>query len=39
MVLYLTGSFIPYQELGSYEKKEPEDCYGFFEDLKTEWPK
>ena len=38
MVLYLTGSFIPYQELGSYEKKEPEDCYGFFEDLKGEWP-
>ena len=38
MVLYLTGSFIPYQELGSYEKKEPEDPYGFFEDLRGEWP-
>ena len=38
MVLYLTGSFIPYQEMGSYEKIPPEDCYGFFEDLREEWP-
>ncbi|WP_026653566.1 EAL domain-containing protein [Butyrivibrio proteoclasticus] len=38
MVLYLTSSFIPYQECGSYEKKDPGDCYGFFEDLRTEWP-
>lgn len=38
MVLYLTSSFIPYQESGSYEKKEPEECYGFFKDLKKEWP-
>ncbi len=38
MVLYLTGSFIPYQEIDSYEKKDPGECYGFFEDLKQEWP-
>ncbi len=38
MVLYLTSSFIPYQESGSYKKMEPEDCYGFFTDLKKEWP-
>lgn len=38
MVLYLTGSFIPYQEIDSYEKKDPGECYGFFEDLRQEWP-
>ena len=38
MVLYLTSSFIPYQEAGSYARMEPSDCYGFFDDLKTEWP-
>ncbi|WP_026657928.1 EAL domain-containing protein [Butyrivibrio sp. AC2005] len=38
MVLYLTGSFIPYQELGSYEKMEPLNTYGFLDDLKKEWP-
>ncbi|WP_029233123.1 EAL domain-containing protein [Butyrivibrio sp. VCB2006] len=38
MILYLTSSFIPYQEIGSYEKKAPGECYGFFEDLKQEWP-
>ena len=38
MVLYLTSSFIPYQELGSYEKLTPDECYGFFEDLGQEWP-
>lgn len=38
MVLYLTSSFIPYQEPGTYKKTEPEDCYGFFDDLKKEWP-
>ncbi len=38
MILYLTSSFIPYQELGTYEKIKPEDEYGFFEDLKKEWP-
>lgn len=38
MVLYLTSSFIPYQEPGSYQKMEPEECYGFFKDLKKEWP-
>ncbi len=38
MVLYLTSSFIPHQELGSYEKLEPLDRYGFFEDLRKEWP-
>ncbi len=37
MVIFLTSSFIPYQEDGSYEKKEPLDCYGFFDDLKSEW--
>lgn len=37
MVLYLTSSFIPYQELGAYTKIEPLDCYGFFDDLKSEW--
>ncbi len=39
MVLYLTSSFIPYQESGSCKKLAPEECYGFFEDLKEEWPK
>ena len=39
MVLYLTSSFIPYQEKGSCAKMEPSDCYGFFDDLKAEWPK
>ena len=38
MILYLTSSFIPYQEPGSCEKVKPEDDYGFFEDLKKEWP-
>ncbi|WP_158589473.1 EAL domain-containing protein [Butyrivibrio sp. CB08] len=38
MVLYLTSSFIPYQEIGHYEKKDPGECYGFFEDLRQEWP-
>lgn len=38
MVLYLTSSFIPYQESGEYKKTPPEDCYGFFDDLKKEWP-
>jgi EAL domain-containing protein (putative c-di-GMP-specific phosphodiesterase class I)/GGDEF domain-containing protein/peptidase E len=38
MVLFLTSSFIPYQEAGSYAKMEPSDCYGFFDDLKEEWP-
>lgn len=38
MILYLTSSFIPYQETGSYEKKTPGQCYGFFDDLKSEWP-
>ena len=38
MVLYLTGSFIPYQEMGSVEKIPPQDCYGLFEDMRSEWP-
>ena len=38
MVLYLTGSFIPYQEMGSVEKIPPLDCYGLFEDMRSEWP-
>ena len=38
MVLFLTGSFIPYQEMGSYEKVPPKDPYGFFEELRGEWP-
>jgi EAL domain-containing protein (putative c-di-GMP-specific phosphodiesterase class I)/GGDEF domain-containing protein/peptidase E len=38
MILYLTSSFISYQEMGAYEKSEPGECYGFFEDLKKEWP-
>ena len=38
MVVYLTSSFIPHQEPGMYQKKEPSDCYGFFDDLKKEWP-
>ena len=37
MVLYLTSSFIPHQEGDSYVKMEPEECYGFFDDLKNEW--
>ena len=37
MVLYLTSSFIPYQEIGHYEKKDLGECYGFFEDLRQEW--
>ena len=38
MVLYLTGSFIPYQDVHNYVKKDPGECYGFFEDLRKEWP-
>ena len=38
MVLYLTSSFIPYEEAGSIVKNEPLEDYGFFEDLKSEWP-
>ncbi len=38
MVLYLTSSFIPHQELGTYEKLAPSECYGFFDDLREEWP-
>ncbi len=37
MVVYLTSSFIPYQEPGCYEKIEPQECYGFFDDLRSEW--
>ena len=39
MVVYLTSSFIPYQEKGNYQKVTPVDYYGFFGDLKKEWPK
>ncbi|SEL00912.1 EAL domain, c-di-GMP-specific phosphodiesterase class I (or its enzymatically inactive variant) [Butyrivibrio sp. ob235] len=39
MVLYLTSSFIPYKVQGAREKAEPLDNYGFFDELKTEWPK
>ncbi|WP_026499011.1 EAL domain-containing protein [Butyrivibrio sp. WCD2001] len=39
MVLYLTSSFIPYKGQGAREKAEPLDNYGFFDELKTEWPK
>jgi EAL domain-containing protein (putative c-di-GMP-specific phosphodiesterase class I)/GGDEF domain-containing protein/peptidase E len=39
MVVYLTSSFMPYQDLDSYEKVAPDECYGFFTDLKKEWPK
>ena len=38
MVLFLTSSFIPYQEPDAYEKAEPIECFGFFEDLAGEWP-
>ena len=38
MVVYLTSSFIPYQNIDSYEKVAPDKCYGFFDDLKSEWP-
>ncbi len=38
MVVYLTSSFIPYQEMGAYRKVAPIDDYGFFDDLKKEWP-
>ncbi len=37
MVVYLTSSFIPYKDLGAYEKIEPGECCGFFDDLKKEW--
>lgn len=39
MILYLTSSFIPFEEPASGEKQLLEDNYGFFEDLKNEWPK
>ncbi len=39
MVLYLTSSFIPFQEQGAYEKVAPLEGYGFFDDLKQEWEK
>ncbi len=39
MVLYLTSSFIPYQDIDSYVKKATDECFGFFDDLRTEWPK
>ncbi len=38
MVLYLTSSFIPHQDVGTYEKLEPSECYGFFDDLREDWP-
>ena len=38
MVVYLTSSFIPHQEPGFYVKMKPLECYGFFEDLISEWP-
>ncbi|MBQ3797702.1 MAG: EAL domain-containing protein [Butyrivibrio sp.] len=38
MVVYLTSSFIKYQDLDSYKKEEPIDPYGFFADLRKEWP-
>ncbi len=38
MVVYLTSSFIKYQEVDSYKKEEPMDPYGFLDDLKKEWP-
>jgi EAL domain-containing protein (putative c-di-GMP-specific phosphodiesterase class I)/GGDEF domain-containing protein/peptidase E len=37
MVVYLTSSFIPYQDLGAYEKIEPGECCRFFDDLRKEW--
>ena len=39
MVLYLTSSFIPYQDPEIYEKAAPIEAHGFFDDLKKEWPK
>lgn len=38
MVLFLTSSFIPYQELDAVEMIASEDHYGFFDDLRGEWP-
>ncbi len=38
MILYLTSSFISYQKIEEYEKVQPDECYGFFEDLRKEWP-
>ena len=38
MVIYLTSSFIPYQEPCNYKKTAPPECYGFFDDLRSEWP-
>ena len=38
MVVYLTSSFIKYQDIDSYEKVAPDKCYGLFDDLKKEWP-
>lgn len=39
MITYLTGSFFTYRENDKKENTEPLECYGFFEDLKSEWPK
>ncbi len=39
MVVYLTSSFIQYQKEGPYKKLPPLESYGFWEDLKKEWPK
>ncbi len=38
MVVYLTSSFISIPETVAYGKEAPSECYGFFEDLKKEWP-
>ncbi|MCR5556932.1 MAG: EAL domain-containing protein [Butyrivibrio sp.] len=38
MVVYLTSSFIPHQDSDKYKKVAPSECYGFFDDLKKEWP-
>ena len=38
MILYLTSSFIPYHTQNRRDMATAGDCYGFFEDLSSEWP-
>jgi len=38
MVVYLTSSFISIPETVAYGTDAPKECYGFFDDLKKEWP-
>ena len=38
MILYLTSSFVPYKDPAAQKMIKPMEFYGFFDDLKKEWP-